>query len=158
MKQIPMTIQGAKKLRSELEFLKNIIRPKIINSIVEARKNGDLKENSEYIAAREQQSFCEGRINSIENKLAHAQVIDITKFKNNGRVIFGTTVTIYDLIIKKEKTYKIVGEDESDFKKNFISIISPIARGLIGKTIGNIVLIDTPKGKVKFKILKVEYL
>lgn len=158
MKQIPMTIQGAKKLRSELEFLKNILRPKIINSIVEARKNGDLKENSEYIAAREQQSFCEGRINSIENKLAHAQVIDITKFKNNGRVIFGTTVTIYDLIIKKEKTYKIVGEDESDFKKNFISIISPIARGLIGKTIGNIVLIDTPKGKVKFKILKVEYL
>lgn len=158
MKQIPMTIQGAKKLRSELEFLKNILRPKIINSIVEARKNGDLKENSEYIAAREQQSFCEGRINSIENKLAHAQVIDITKFKNNGRVIFGTTVTIYDLIIKKEKTYKIVGEDESDFKKNFISIISPIARGLIGKTIGNVVLIDTPKGKVKFKILKVEYL
>lgn len=158
MKQIPMTIEGAKKLRLELKFLKNTLRPKIISSIIEARKNGDLKENSEYIAAREQQSFCEGRINSIENKLAYAQIIDISKFKNNGRIIFGVTITIYNLIDKKKKTYKIVGEDEADFRKNLISITSPIARGLIGKTIGDIVLIHTPKGKIRFKVLKVEYL
>lgn len=158
MKQIPMTIQGAKKLQLELRFLKNILRPKIITSITEARKNGDLKENAEYIAAREQQSFCEGRINSIENKLAYAQIIDISKLKNDGRIIFGATITIHNLIDKNKKTYKIVGDDEADFKKNLISINSPIARGLIGKIIGDTVSINTPKGKIKFKILKVEYL
>lgn len=158
MKQIPMTVQGAQKLKEELEFLKQVLRPKIIADIIEARSHGDLKENAEYIAAKEQQGFCEGRINNIEFKLANAQIIDIKKIKNTGRIIFGTTNTIYNINSFEKSTYRIVGDDEADFKKNLISINSPIARGLIGKMAGDIVIIMTPKGKITFKILKVEYI
>ncbi|MGP1930719.1 MAG: transcription elongation factor GreA [Arsenophonus sp. ET-YP4-MAG3] len=158
MKQIPMTVRGAEKLREELEFLKNIRRPEIISAITEARKHGDLKENAEYHAAREQQGFCEGRIQEIEVKLSHSQIIDITKIKNNNRVIFGTKVTIFNMTTNENLTYRIVGHDEADIKKNLISINSPIARGLIGKTINDISVIITPGGKIKYKILKVEYI
>lgn len=158
MKRIPMTIQGVKKLRLELDFLKNIKRPKIITSIIEAREHGDLKENAEYLAAREEQGFCEGRIHAIENKLAQAQIIDIKKIKNTGKIIFGSTSTVFDLINKKIQKYCIVGDDEADYKKNLISINSPIARGLIGKKTEDIIVINIPKGKIKLKILKVEYI
>lgn len=158
MKQIPMTLHGAQQLREELEYLKNVRRPKIIADIAEARAHGDLKENAEYHAAREQQGFCEGRIQEIEAKLSNAQVIDITKITNTGRVIFGATVSLINLDTEDEVTYCIVGDDEADFKKNLISINSPIARGLIGKTQDDIVAINTPGGDVEYEILKVAYL
>ncbi|MDT9587301.1 MAG: transcription elongation factor GreA [Candidatus Arsenophonus melophagi] len=158
MKQIPMTIQGAKKLRKELEFLKKIRRPEIISAISEAREYGDLKENAEYHAAREQQWFCEGRIQEIESKLSHSQVIDVTKIKNEGRVIFGATVTIFNVTTHENQVYRIVGDDESDIKKNLISVNSPIARVLIGKTIDDTVIIATPGGEVKYEIVKVAYI
>ncbi|AEW44252.1 transcription elongation factor [Serratia symbiotica str. 'Cinara cedri'] len=158
MKQIPMTFCGATKLREELEYLKNVRRPKIIADIAAARNHGDLKENAEYHAAREQQGFCEGRIMDIEAKLSNAQVIDITKIRNTGRVIFGATVTVLNLDIKEKFTYRIVGDDEADFKKNMISINSPIARGLISKEYGDVVVIRTPGGDVNYKILKIEYI
>ncbi|QCI16052.1 transcription elongation factor GreA [Buchnera aphidicola] len=155
---IPMTIRGAEKLRQELKKLKNIKRPRIITAIAEAREHGDLKENAEYHSAREEQSFCEGRIKEIELKLSNSQIIDIKKISNKGRVIFGSTVSI--LNIKKNETfrYKIVGDDESDFKKNLISINSPIARGLVGKKNNTIVTIHTPGGDVEYKILKIDYI
>lgn len=156
-KKIPMTIRGFKKLREELEFLKNVRRPEIINSIAEAREHGDLKENSEYHAAREQQGFCEHRIQEIENKLLYAQIIDIKKIKNEGKIIFGSKVTLLNIEIYEEQTYQIVGDDEANIKKNLISINSPIARGLIGKNVNTIVVIDTPRGHVKYKILNVKY-
>ncbi|WMY97651.1 MAG: transcription elongation factor GreA [Arsenophonus sp.] len=158
MKQIPMTVLGAKKLQKELEFLKKIRRPEIIAALIEARQHGDLKENSEYHAAKEQQGFCEGRIQEIEKKLSYKQIIDVTKIKNLGRIIFGSTVTLLNLYTKKLKTYRIVGEDEADIKINLISINSPIARGLINKNVSQIVSIDTPGGTVKYKILNVEYI
>ncbi len=158
MQQIPMTIKGAELLRSELEELKNVKRPQITAAIAEARAHGDLKENAEYHAAREQQGFCEGRIQEIEGKLAQAQIIDITKMKNTGRVIFGSTVTVLNLDTDEEITYQIVGDDEADFKQNLISVNSPIARGLIGKEIDDTVSINTPGGEVEFDILKVEYI
>ena len=158
MKQIPMTIKGAELLRAELEELKNVKRPQITAAIAEARAHGDLKENAEYHAAREQQGFCEGRIQEIEGKLAQAQIIDITKMKNTGRVIFGSTVTVLNLDTDEEITYRIVGDDEADFKQNLISVNSPIARGLIGKEIDDTVSINTPGGEVEFDILKVEYI
>ncbi|WMY96375.1 MAG: transcription elongation factor GreA [Arsenophonus sp.] len=158
MKKIPMTIDGEKKLRKELEFLKNIRRPEIISAIVEAREHGDLKENAEYHAAREEQAFCEGRIQEIEAKLSYSEVIDVTKIKNIGRIIFGATITILNININKNQTYRIVGDDEADIKKNLISINSPIARGLIGKNTDDIVKIVTPGGEVKYKILKVQYI
>lgn len=158
MQQIPMTIKGAELLRSELEELKNVKRPQITAAIAEARAHGDLKENAEYHAAREQQGFCEGRIQEIEGKLAQAQIIDITKMKNTGRVIFGSTVTVLNLDTDEEITYRIVGDDEADFKQNLISVNSPIARGLIGKEIDDTVSINTPGGEVEFDILKVEYI
>ncbi|MFP3028883.1 MAG: transcription elongation factor GreA [Arsenophonus sp.] len=158
MKQIPMTVSGAEKLRKELEFLKNIRRPEIIADISEAREHGDLKENAEYIAAREQQGFCEGRIQDIEAKLSHAQVIDVTKMKHEGRVIFGATVTVFNITTNEEQIYRIVGDDEADIKENLISVNSPIARGLIGKTIDDLAVITTPGGDVKYKILQVEYI
>jgi len=135
MQQIPMTVKGAELLRAELEELKNIKRPQIVAAIAEARAHGDLKENAEYHAAREQQGFCEGRIQEIEGKLSQAQIIDITKIKNNGRIIFGATVTVLNLDTDEEITYRIVGDDEANFKQNLISVNSPIARGLIGKLI-----------------------
>ncbi|MGL9769374.1 MAG: transcription elongation factor GreA [Sodalis sp. (in: enterobacteria)] len=158
MNQIPMTLRGAEKLRKELEYLKSIRRPEIIRSIAEAREHGDLKENAEYHAAREEQGFCEGRIQEIEGKLSNAQVIDVTKISPSARVIFGATVSVENLDRKEKQTYRIVGDDEADFKQNQISINSPIARVLVGKEEGDIVLIKTPGGEVEYEILKVEYL
>ncbi|AIU87254.1 transcription elongation factor GreA [Pectobacterium odoriferum] len=159
MKQFPMTLRGAEKLREELDHLKSVRRPEIIAAIAEAREHGDLKENAEYHAAREQQGFCEGRIQDIEAKLSNAQVIDVTKMAaNNGRVIFGATVTVMNLDNEEEQTYRIVGDDEADFKQNLISVNSPIARGLIGKEQDDVVVIRTPGGDVEYEILKVEYL
>jgi len=158
MSQYPMTARGAELLRQELNELKSVVRPRIIQSIAEAREHGDLKENAEYHAAREQQSFCEGRIQDIEGKLSNAQVIDVTKIPNNGKVIFGATVTVINLSNDAETTYKIVGDDESDIKNNLISVNSPIARGLIGKEVDDIVNIQTPAGTVEFEIVSVEYL
>lgn len=157
VKQIPMTLNGAAWLREELEHLKTVQRPKIIKAIAEARAHGDLKENAEYHAAREEQAFCEGRIQEIERKLSHAQVIDVTKMSNTGRVIFGATVTLLNLNINEEITYRIVGDDEADFKQNLISVNSPIARGIIGKKIDDTVHIITPGGEVEFDIIRVEY-
>lgn len=159
MQAIPMTLRGAEKLREELDFLKSVRRPEIIAAIAEAREHGDLKENAEYHAAFcEQQGFCEGRIKDIEAKLSNAQVIDVTKMPNNGRVIFGATVTVLNLDSDEEQTYRIVGDDEADFKQNLISVNSPIARGLIGKEEDDVVVIKTPGGEVEFEVIKVEYL
>lgn len=158
MNQYPMTVKGAEMLRAELNELKTVRRPKIIESIAEAREHGDLKENAEYHAAREQQSFCEGRIQDIEGKLSNAQIIDVTKMPNNGKVIFGTTVAIVNLETEEQTTYRIVGDDEADIKNNLISVNSPIARGLIGKELDDIVNIQTPAGTVEFEIADVKYL
>lgn len=158
MKQIPMTVRGAELLREELDFLKNVRRPQIIDAIAEAREHGDLKENAEYHAAREQQGFCEGRIQEIEGKLANCQVIDVSKMPNNGKVIFGATVVLANVDTEEEVTYKIVGDDEADIKAGLISVNSPIARGLIGKEVDDSVSIVTPGGKVEFDILEVNYI
>ncbi len=158
MNQTPMTVRGAEKLREELEYLKSDLRPKIIEAIAEARAHGDLKENAEYHAAREQQSFCEGRIQDIEGKLSQAQVIDVTKLPNTGRVVFGATVTALKGDTEEEITYRIVGDDEADFKQGLISVNSPIARGLIGKEVDDVALIKTPAGDVEYEILEVKYL
>ncbi|SPY33039.1 transcription elongation factor GreA [Pasteurella canis] len=158
MKQIPMTIRGAEQLRQELDFLKNTRRPEIIKAIAEAREHGDLKENAEYHAAREQQGFCEGRIQEIEGKLANSQIIDVTKIPNNGKVIFGSTVVLFNVDTEEEVSYQIVGDDEANIKEGLISVNSPIARGLVGKEIDDIVSIQTPGGKVEFEIIEVNYL
>ena len=133
MQQIPMTVRGAEQLREELDFLKNVRRPEIIKAIAEAREHGDLKENAEYHAAREQQGFCEGRIQEIEGKLGNAQIIDVTKMPNNGKVIFGATVVLVNTDTDEEVTYRIVGDDEADIKSGLISINYPISRRIIGK-------------------------
>ncbi|EEY11204.1 transcription elongation factor GreA [Mannheimia haemolytica serotype A2 str. OVINE] len=158
MKQIPMTVRGAEQLREELDFLKNVRRPQIIDAIAEAREHGDLKENAEYHAAREQQGFCEGRIQEIEGKLGNAQIIDVTKMANNGKVIFGATVQLVNADTDEEVTYRIVGDDEANIKEGLISVNSPIARGLIGKEVNDSVSITTPGGKVEFDIVGVEYI
>ncbi|MCS4307103.1 transcription elongation factor GreA [Rheinheimera pacifica] len=158
MSAIPMTVQGAERLRAELHELKSVKRPAIIQAIATAREHGDLKENAEYHAAREQQGFCEGRIQDIEAKLSNAQIIDISKLPNTGKVIFGCTVTILNLDSDEEVTYRIVGDDEADIKNNLISVNSPIARGLIGKTADDVVNITTPKGVVEFEITAVQYI
>jgi len=157
MVQYPMTATGAAALRRELEQLKNVTRPEIVAAIAEAREHGDLKENAEYHAAREQQGFCEGRIQDIEAKLSNAQVIDITKIANNGKVIFGATVTIVNIDTDEEVTYKIVGDDEADIKLNLISVSSPIARGLIGKMLDDEITITTPGGMIEYEIINVQY-
>ena len=157
MQQIPMTVRGANLLREELDYLKNVRRPEIIKAIAEAREHGDLKENAEYHAAREQQGFCEGRIQEIEGKLSNAQIIDVTKIANNGRVIFGATVVLVNVETDDEVTYQIVGDDEAGIKQGLISVNSPIARGLIGKEVDDNVTITTPGGKVEFDIISVEY-
>ena len=157
MAQYPMTATGAANLRAELEVLKNETRPTIVAAIAEAREHGDLKENAEYHVAREQQGFCEGRIQDIEAKLSNAQIIDITKLTNNGKVIFGTTVTIVNIDTDEEVTYKIVGDDEADVKLNLISVNSPIARGLIGKMVDDEIVIMTPGGKHEYEIINVQY-
>lgn len=156
--QYPMTALGAQKLQDELNELKTVTRPRIIQAIAEAREHGDLKENAEYHAAREQQSFCEGRIQDIEGKLSSAQIIDVTKMPNTGKVIFGTTVTILNTDTDEEITYRIVGDDEADLKAGLISVNSPIARGLIGKQLDDVASIQTPGGVVEFEILEVEYI
>ncbi|OIN07603.1 transcription elongation factor GreA [Oceanisphaera psychrotolerans] len=158
MKQTPMTIRGAQKLREELDHLKSVLRPQIIAAIADAREHGDLKENAEYHAAREQQGFCEGRIQEIEAKLSNAQIIDITKMPNNGKVIFGATVDLFKVDDEKELTYRIVGDDESDIKANMISVNSPIARALIGKEVDDVAVVKTPAGEVEYEIIKVHYL
>ena len=158
MKQIPMTVRGAEQLREELDFLKNVRRPQIIAAIAEAREHGDLKENAEYHAAREQQGFCEGRIQEIEGKLGSAQIIVVTKMQNNGKVIFGATVTLTNVETDEEVTYRIVGDDEANIKEGLISVNSPIARGLVGKEVDDSVTITTPGGKVEFDIIEVEYI
>ncbi len=157
MKQVPMTVRGAEQLKQELDFLKNTRRPEIIKAIAEAREHGDLKENAEYHAAREQQGFCEGRIQEIEGKLGNCQIIDITKMPNNGKVIFGATVTLLNVDTDEEVTYQIVGDDEADIKSGLISVNSPIARGLVGKELDDEVTIATPGGQVVFEIVEVEY-
>ncbi len=157
MSQIPMTVQGEQKLRDELNELKSVKRPAIIQAIAEAREHGDLKENAEYHAAREAQGFCEGRIQDIEAKLSNAFIIDVTKIANTGKVIFGTTVTILNLDTDEELTYRIVGDDEADIKNNLISVNSPIARGLVGKSVDDVVQINTPAGVVEFEIVSVEH-
>ncbi|URJ24019.1 transcription elongation factor GreA [Blochmannia endosymbiont of Camponotus sp.] len=157
MKRIPMTLRGAEKLREELDYLKNIRRPEIIKNISEAREHGDLKENAEYHAAREQQGFCEGRIQEIESKLSNAHIIDIAKLTTDDRVVFGATVDVENLDTTYRHTYSIVGDDEANIKERMISINSPIARGLIGHKAGDIVRINTPKGQVRYKILQVKY-
>lgn len=153
-----MTVRGAEQLREELDFLKNVRRPEIIDAIAEAREHGDLKENAEYHAAREQQGFCEGRIKEIEGKLGNAQIIDVTKMVNNGKVIFGATVTLVNVNTEDEVTYRIVGDDEANIKEGLISVNSPIARGLIGKEVDDTVNIKTPGGNVEFDIIDVQYI
>jgi transcription elongation factor GreA len=152
MNKVPMTVEGAEALREELERLKKVDRPRIVQAIAEAREHGDLKENAEYHAAREQQGFCEGRIQEIEGKLASAQVIDISQIPAGDKVIFGTTVDIINLDTDDTVTYKIVGDDEADVKSNKISVNSPIARGLVGKEVGDVVVIRTPGGEVEYEI------
>jgi len=151
-----MTVQGEKLLRDELSQLKSIKRPQISEAIKEAREKGDLKENAEYHAAREQQSFTEGRIKDIESKLSNAQIIDVTQIPKSNKVIFGTTVVVVDENNKKI-TYKIVGEDEADLKKGMISVTSPISRSLVGKCEGDVVNIKTPSGDIEYEIIEVMY-
>ncbi|MBE0363441.1 transcription elongation factor GreA [Pseudoalteromonas ulvae UL12] len=158
MQQTPMTVRGVDLLREELNELKTVKRPRIIADIAEAREHGDLKENAEYHAAREEQGFCEGRIQEIEAKLSNVQVIDVTKMPNTGKVIFGTTVTIVNVDTDEEVTYRIVGDDEANIKANLISVNSPIARGLIGKEVDDAVTVTTPKGDVEYEITAVEYI
>lgn len=149
MSQIPMTTRGAEMLREELKRLKTEDRPRIIQAIAEAREHGDLKENAEYHAAREQQGFCEGRIQEIEAKLSNAQIIDVTKVPNQGKIIFGSTVTLYNTSTDKEVRYRIVGDDEADIKQNLISVNSPISRALIGKQVDDVARVNTPNGEVE---------
>lgn len=152
-----MTIEGSERLREELNELKSVERPKITKAIAEAREHGDLKENAEYHAAREQQSFCEGRIAEIEGKLADAQVIDVTKIEATGKVIFGTTVTLINLETDDTVIYQIVGEDEADVAKGKISVSSPIARAMMGKHEGDEVVVNAPAGDIEFEVDKVEH-
>ena len=157
MQRYPMTPQGHAALEEELKQLKTVDRPRITAAIAEAREHGDLKENAEYHAAREQQGFCEARIRDIEAKLGGAEVIDPLKLPQDGRVVFGVTVVIENLDTEEQKRYKIVGDDEADFKANKISINSPIARGLIGKSEGDEAKIQTPSGEVEYEIVEVLY-
>lgn len=158
MPAVPMTIQGEAALREELSHLKTVERPRIIEAIAEAREHGDLKENAEYHAAREQQGFAEGRIQEIEGKLAEAQVIDVTQIPHTGKVIFGVTVELINIETDEEVTYQIVGEDEADVKQKKISVTSPIARALIGKEEDDVVVVRTPSGEVEYEIAKVQHL
>ena len=158
MQKAPMTVEGEIALREELHHLIKKVRPTIIEAIATAREHGDLKENAEYHAAREQQSFTEGRIQDIEGKLSNIQVIDINKIPHGDRVVFGTTVTIINLDLDKTVTYKIVGDDEADVKACKISYQSPIARALMGKEIGEVVVVKAPSGDVEYEIDNVEFI
>ncbi|WP_328184849.1 transcription elongation factor GreA [Marinobacter sp. OP 3.4] len=156
--RVPMTINGEARLREELQQLKSVERPKVIQAIADAREHGDLKENAEYHAAREQQGFIEGRIQEIESKLGAAQVIDVTSIENTGKVIFGTTVHLLNVETDEQVVYQIVGEDEADIKGGKISISSPIARALVGKSEGDVVAIRVPSGTVEYEIEEVEHI
>lgn len=158
MNKSPITAQGAQKLRDELHELKTIKRPQIIQAIAEARAHGDLKENAEYHAAREQQSFIEGRIVEIDSKLGNAEIIDVTKINAGGKIVFGATVDLMNVDTEEEVTYQIVGEDEADIKANLISISSPIARALIGKKEGDIAVVNAPSGKKEYEVLEIKYI
>jgi len=157
MSKVPLTARGAEKMRAELQHLKRVERPRIIEAIAEARSHGDLKENAEYHAARERQSFIEGRIKDLEGKLSHAQVIDVTKVHANGKVVFGATVDVMELDDESEHTFQIVGEDEADTKNGLISVSSPMARALIGKSEGDVASVQTPGGVRELEILEVRY-
>ena len=158
MEKEPVTLQGLQKLKSELEELKNIKRPKIVEAIAEARGHGDLKENAEYHAAKEEQSKIEGRIIEINNLIAKANVIDVTKLEKKEIVVFGSTVSLINLENNQKKTYKIVGKDEADIKKNYIYFRSPIGRALIGKNKKDLVNVKTPSGEKNFEIVEVKYI
>ena len=157
MNRVPMTVRGEQVLREELERLKKVERPRITQAIAEAREHGDLKENAEYHAAREQQSFAEGRIKELEHKLSHAQIIDVTTIPVTGKVVFGATVTLIDVEDDRTVAYRIVGEDEADAKANLISLNSPIARALVGKAEGDEVTVNAPGGDVIYEIEAVEH-
>lgn len=156
--KVPMTTEGAAALQKELDQLKKVERPRIVQAIAEAREHGDLKENAEYHAAREQQGFCEGRIQEIEGKLSNAQIIDIKNIPYSEKVIFGATVSIINMKTGENLRYQIVGEDEADVKAHKISVTSPIARALIGKEIGDIALVTAAAGEVEYEIDDVEYI
>ena len=158
MDKEPITVAGLKNLKSELEDLKNIQRPKVVEAIAEARSHGDLKENAEYHAAKEQQALIESRVIAINDLIARANVIDVTKIDNDGKVIFGSTVKVEDLESNKKISYKLVGQDEADISKNLIFYRSPIGKSLIGKNKGEMVSVDTPSGERNFEIKDVEYI
>ena len=158
MDKEPITVKGLENLKSELEDLKNVQRPKVVEAIAEARSHGDLKENAEYHAAKEQQALIESRVVAINDLIARANVIDVTKIENNGKVIFGSTVKLQDLENDKKINYKLVGQDEADIKKNLIFFKSPIGKALIGKDKGEMVTVNTPSGEKNFEILDVEYI
>ena len=158
MDKEPITVKGLENLKSELEDLKNVQRPKVVEAIAEARSHGDLKENAEYHAAKEQQALIESRVVAINDLIARANVIDVTKIENNGKVIFGSTVKLQDLETNKKINYKLVGQDEADIKKNLIFFKSPIGKALIGKDKGEMVTVNTPSGEKNFEILEVEYI
>ena len=158
MSRTPMTAGGAQRLREELQQLKSVERPRIIAAIAEARAHGDLKENAEYHAAKEQQAFVEGRIADFEDKLSRAQIIDPKTLNANGRVVFGATVTLLNTATEAEVGYQIVGELEADIDRSLISIVSPMARALIGKEEGDVVEVQAPGGALEYEILSIEYL
>lgn len=156
--KVPLTKAGADNLNAELKELKSVRRPKVIQAIADAREHGDLKENAEYHAAREEQGFIEGRVKDIEGKLSNAQIIDVTTMKDTGRVIFGTTVVVFDEDADKEITYQIVGEDEADIKAGKISYSSPVAMALIGKEVDDVALVKAPNGDKELEIVAVKYI
>ena len=158
MEKEPITVTGLKKIKDELVFLKEKRRPEIVEAIAEARSHGDLKENAEYHAAKEQQSHNEGRIQEIEDIIARANIIDVTKLTNEGKVIFGSTVNLENLDTQEKINYKIVGKDEADISKKLIYFMSPIGKGLIGKMKGDLVKVHTPSGTKNFEIIQVEYI
>ena len=158
MEKEPITVSGLRNLKAELEDLKNIQRPKIVEAIAEARSHGDLKENAEYHAAKEQQALIESRVIAINDIIARANIIDVTQLENNGKVIFGSTVTVKDLENKKKSSFKIVGKDEADVEKNLVYFRSPVGKSLIGKSVGDLVTVNTPSGDKNYKILEVKYI
>ena len=158
MEKEPITTQGLKKLQEELEDLKKNKRPKVVAAIAEARAHGDLKENAEYHAAKEQQGHIEGRVLKINDIIARANVIDVSKIQNTGKIIFGSTVTVKDLESQNKKSFKIVGKDEADISKNLIYFRSPMGKSLIGKTVKELVTVSTPSGEKNFEILEVKYI
>ena len=158
MEKEPITVEGLKKLQEELEDLKNNKRPKVVAAIAEARGHGDLKENAEYHAAKEQQGHIEGRVLEINDVIARANVIDVNKIENNGKIIFGSTVTVKDLENEKKKSFKIVGKDEADIGKDLIYFRSPMGKSLIGKKVKDLINVNTPSGEKSFEILEVKYI